>query len=184
VVIARIRQDKSRAKAAAREKAEKKKRAKASRAAVRELRRNTLSWQHNLTQEAFNRMRVLQELLWFQERGLPPTCISCGKPNMDWCCGHFITRGSNGRTRYDPRNTYLQCNRYCNMALSGNRGGNKTTHGYDEGLRIRFGIKEGNAIIQYCESQNDPKKWDCMEVEQMRFRFKKEIRNLERQLSL
>ncbi len=117
---------------------------------------DNLSHQHKLTQKAFNRMRVLQELKWFKDRGLEPECISCGKNNMDWCCGHFKTRGSQGNLRYDQVNTYLQCNRYCNMALSGNISGNKTTRGYITGLHDRFGDKKAREIIEYCETNKIP----------------------------
>ena len=61
-------------------KEEKSKADKAIRAASRDAKRRDLKWQHKLTQKTFNRMRVLEELLWFKERGLEPECISCGRP--------------------------------------------------------------------------------------------------------
>ena len=50
---------------------------------------NDTKKQHEATQKAFNKMRKLQELLWFKLRNKEPECISCGKTKMDWCCGHF-----------------------------------------------------------------------------------------------
>ena len=84
--------------------------AKSCSKAVRELNRRTLNWQHKQTQPRFNRMRVLQELKWFRDRGLEPTCISCGKPlgGDQWCCGHFKTRGAQSGLKYDPMNAYIQ----------------------------------------------------------------------------
>ena len=67
---------------------------KEARKAKREFNRSDLKWQHKQTQAAFNKMRVLEEIKWFTDRGLEPECISCGKKNMDWCCGHFKTFGS------------------------------------------------------------------------------------------
>jgi len=148
---------------------------------LRQSNKEDLKWQHNTTQKAFNRMRVLQEKLWFKERGLEPECISCGKTNMDWCCGHLKTRGSQKELAYDEKNTHLQCNRYCNMGLSGNINGNKTTRGYLQGLRDRFGDDKADEIIAHVE-QVRIKKWTWQELEEMRKGFNAEIRKLEKLL--
>lgn len=134
--------------------------------------------QHELTQKSFNKMRVLQEIAWFEDHGSQPTCISCNKPNMDWCCGHFKTRKSQGNLRYDEKNTFLQCNYYCNMNMSGNIEGNKTTRGYKQGLIDRFG-DEGREVIEYCETNTQVKKWTCEELISMRSKFNSEIRRLQ-----
>ncbi|MEE9351504.1 MAG: recombination protein NinG [Thiotrichaceae bacterium] len=152
---------------------------KACRKDLLELNKKTLGWQHKQTKVAFNKMRVLQELKWFHDRGLAPSCISCSKQNMDWCCGHFKTVGSSPELRYKEYNTYLQCNRYCNRALSGNIEGNKTTRGYKEGLKERFGVIEGEAIIKMCESKVDLPRLRCEELEEIRKVFNKNIKNLQ-----
>ena len=151
---------------------------KKDRAAVRELNRKSLSWQHKQTQPVFNRMRVLEELKWFKSRGLEPVCISCGKPNMDWCCGHFKTVGAQSNLRYDELNTWLQCNRNCNMCKSGNIEGDKNARGYKQGLLDRFGAEEGKRIIDYCESNTEPYKWTIDELEVMRAKFNARVREL------
>lgn len=138
-----------------------------------------LPHQKALTQKVFNRMRVLEEKKWFYDQGLEPTCISCGKPNMDWCCGHFKTVASQGNLRYDAVNTYLQCNKYCNSSKSGNIEGCKNTRGYRKGLLERFGTEVGEWIIGYCETQTAVKKWDCDELIEMRKEFAKRVRELE-----
>jgi len=145
----------------------------------RKFKLNDVPHQKELTKTVFNRLRVLQEKKWFADRGLEPECISCGKTNMDWACGHFKPAGSQGIIRYDPMNTYLQCNRYCNMGLSGNIEGNKNTRGYKQGLRDRFGEEEGNKIIEYCETKTEVKKWSGVELKEMRKEFSKHIRGLE-----
>lgn len=157
---------------------EAKKERKDSRKAVRELNRKDVQWQLKQTQPAFNKMRVLEELAWFEERGLEPECISCGKKNMDWCCGHFKTRGAQSNLRFDRKNTFLQCNRYCNMGLSANIEGTKTTRGYKKGLLERFGEEEGQEIIDYCETHTEPHKWTCEELEEMRAEFNRIARGL------
>lgn len=139
---------------------------------------NDVKKQLALTQTVFNKLRRLQEFEWFKSRGLEPECISCGKKNMDWCNGHFKTVGSQGALRFDPMNSYLQCNRYCNKALSGNIEGNKSTRGYKVGLVVRFGENEAGDIISYCEVDR-VKKWTGPELFEMRKEFNKQIKSIE-----
>lgn len=134
-------------------------------------------WQHKQTQKSFNKLRKLQEIKWFRDRGLEPECISCGKKNMDWCNGHFKTVGAQGALRYDPINSYLQCNKYCNMSLSGNLNGTKTTRGYLQGLRDRFGKEKSLEIINHC-AKDRIKSWSCDELIEIRREFNSEIRSL------
>ncbi len=138
--------------------------------------------QLSLTQVSFNKLRRLQELEWFKKHGKQPECISCGKTNMDWCCGHFKTVGAQGVLRFDEVNTYLQCNRYCNMGKSGNISGDKNTRGYIQGLHDRFGQQKAEAIIDYCTNKTQPRKWTGMELMEMRKEFNKQIRELEASL--
>lgn len=138
--------------------------------------------QEDLTQKSFNKLRKLEEFLWFKERGLEPECISCGKKNMDWCCGHFKTVGAHPELRFDKMNTYLQCNRYCNKGLSGNINGNKTTRGYLQGLTDRFGEDKAKEIIEYCETYKPPLNLSGEQLEYMRKDFNKQIRELEKRL--
>lgn len=178
--------EKKKAKAAAAAKKIEQDRKKANFKAKRDFNRNDLRWQHKQTQLVFNRMRKLEELLWFKEHGLEPVCISCGKPlgNDQWCAGHFKTRGAQSNLRYDPKNVYLQHNKYCNMELSGDIAGTKNTMGYRKGLIHRFGEEEGQAIIDYCEANTKPHKWTCEEVEQIRKECNKRIRELETVLNI
>ena len=152
---------------------------------LKELNRNNLSWQHKQTQPAFNRMRVAEELQWFADKGLAPTCISCGGTlgGDQWCCGHFKTQGGNSRLRYDRKNTFLQHNVRCNKHLSGDIAGTHNTHGYQKGLIIRFGQERGQTIIDHCESNKGPKKWECDEVEAMRKVFNQVKRDLTKDIA-
>ncbi len=144
--------------------------------------RKKLSWQHKQTQPVFNRMRRLEELIWFLERDLEPECISCGKKNMDWCCGHFKTVGAQSGLRYDPINTYLQCNKYCNKSLSGNIEGNKNTRGYKNGLVERFGTERASEVIEYCETNTATVKWAWQDLEKLRSECAAKCRVLEDKL--
>lgn len=169
----------AREKARIKEQKAKKASAKKDRKDLRDFNRKDLWWQHKLTQKAFNRMRVLEELKWFKDRGLTPTCISCDKPNMDWCCGHYKTVGAHPELRYSRLNTMLQCNRYCNMALSGNISGNKTTRGYTQGVIDRLGKEstECRDFILGSESQKITK-YTWQRLEEMRKEFNQRIKEL------
>lgn len=148
--------------------------------AAAEAKRTDLKWQHNHTQQSFNKMRVLEELLWFKKKGLEATCISCDKPlGKDlWCCGHFKTRGSSGALRYDRDNTFLQHNHRCNLQLSGDIAGTAHTRGFKQGLLDRFGQQESQRIIDHCESYQPVVKWKWQALEKMRKDFNAQIRYL------
>lgn len=145
---------------------------------------NDVNYQHGLTKTVFNRMRVLQELAWFDSHQIQPYCISCLKENMDWCCGHFKTVGAQGSIRYYPVNTYLQCNRNCNMGLSGNISGNKTSIGYLGGLEHRFGQEQAQSIIDYCEESTATRKFTGQWLVEFRRICSAEVRRLEGERAL
>ena len=48
-------------------------------------------------------------------------CISCGttKP-VQYCAGHYFTRGGHPELRFSEQNVHKQCNKNCNLELSGN----------------------------------------------------------------
>lgn len=150
---------------------------KAHRARKKKFYDNDLTKQLKLTQTVFNKLRKLEEFKWYQDRGLEPECISCGKKDMDWCCSHLKTVGSHSELRFDRDNTKLACNRYCNKALSGNINGNKTTRGYLVGLVDRFGRFEAKRIMDYCNTSK-VRKWKCDELIEMRKDFSKRIKEL------
>ena len=160
----------------AQEKADKLARAKTKEAKER-IKRDA-DWRRE-TQEIFNKMRRLEELLWFKVRGMEPYCISCQLPigNDQWCCGHFKTRKARPDLAFDRINTYLQHNVRCNQFLSAD------IEGYKRGLAIRFGEEEARRILEYCEPvkpdiKRTPEDWKAMKRE-----FRQRIRELEKQLS-
>jgi hypothetical protein len=146
-----------------------------------------LKWQHKQCQPVFNKLRRLQELKWFKDRGLEPVCISCSKPlgGDEWANGHYKSVGSSSYLRYDLKNSYLQHNRRCNKALSADIAGTSTTHGYKTGLVIRFGEQEGNEIMDYCERFSSVvHRFEWQDLERMRKEWNKEIRELEKYLNV
>ena len=155
-----------------------------SKSKVKKVEDLSIGHQLKLTQDVFNKLRRLEELFWFKERGLEPTCISCGKEKGgdQWACGHFKTVGANPELRFDSRNTYLQHNKRCNMELSGDIYGTKTTHGYIKGLKNRFGIQDAEKIIAHCESSHKHMAYHWSELKAIRRRFNVEIRRIEKLL--
>ncbi|MDA3832510.1 MAG: recombination protein NinG [Spirochaetales bacterium] len=59
---------------------------------------------------------------YIRERDKNDGCISCGttKPDIQYCAGHYKTRGGFPELRFHPMNIHKQCNRNCNGAKSGN----------------------------------------------------------------
>ena len=157
---------------------------KSDRKISKDLDRHDLRWQHKHTQRVFNRMRVLEEFLWFKDRGMEPECISCGKTlgGDQWCCGHLKTRGAQSGLRYNRNNTFLQHNHRCNMNLSGDIEGSKSTRGYKKGLLERFGEEEGQSTLDYCETHTATVKWAWQDLEDMRKEFAKQVKYLEKKL--
>lgn len=100
--------------------------------------------QSEKTQAAFNKAFKLEELWRCAQSGEQPVCISCSKPwtpykNYDFATGHYYSRGSRKDIAMNNKNCELQCNSYCNSALSANKNGEGKTHGYDAGLVMRYG---------------------------------------------
>jgi hypothetical protein len=132
--------------------------------------------QKNLTQDAFNKMRRLEELIWFKERGIEPYCISCQKPigNDVWACGHYKTRAARSDLAFDRMNTYLQHNVACNKHKSGD------VKGMGRGFFIRFGEVEAKRIIEHCASERRQDKRTGADFFAMRKEFNAEIRRMQK----
>jgi hypothetical protein len=129
----------------------------------------------NEAQDLFNKMRRLEELLWFKERDIEPYCISCQLPlgNDQWCCGHFKTRKARSDLAFDRRNTFLQHNVQCNKHLSGDIAG------YKIGLAFRFGEDEAKQIIEYCEVRQETPRRTVDDWQSMKKEFRREIKRLQ-----
>ena len=130
-------------------------------------------------QELFNKMRRLECLLWFKERGLEPVCISCQKPLGDdqWACGHYKTRGARKDLAFERLNTHLQHNFHCNKNKSGDVEGQKV------GYVMIYGAEEAERILADLEVRREipkrtPDEWQAMKKE-----FSAEIRRLSKILS-
>jgi len=87
---------------------------------------------------------------YIRERDKHLPCISCGttNPNIQYCAGHFKTRGGHPELRFHPMNIHKQCNKYCNMSLSGNIAE----------YRPRLIEKIGLSAVEWLEGAHKPQK--------------------------
>lgn len=126
-------------------------------------------------QELFNKMRRLECLLWFKERGLEPVCISCQKPlgGDVWACGHYKTRGARKDLAFERLNTHLQHNFSCNKHKSGDVDGQKI------GYAMIYGEDEAKRILADLEVRREIPKRTPDEWEAMKKQYRLEIRRLQ-----
>lgn len=116
----------------------------------------------NITQKVFNE--------FIRIRDYREPCISCGNlDSPEWCAGHFRTRGAASNLRFDEDNAHKQCNRHCNLALSGNVAE----------YRPKLIAKIGQERVDALENNNESKKWDYQELKLMRTHYSKKIKELE-----
>jgi len=144
----------------------------------------TLSTHKKEAEVAFRRYIRARDRLFYLKQGRLPECISCGttKPGIQYAAGHFKTKGAFPELRFDEKNAYLQCNKYCNESLSGNITGTKTTRGYTEGLKVRFGEEEGQAIIEYLNSPHLIQKWTIDDLKDLKKDFNRRANEIEKTL--
>lgn len=171
---AKTQQEKLKAKKASKESSERRKRDK-----ERLVQLKRPSEHASEAQELFNKMRRLECLLWFKERGLEPVCISCQKPLGDdqWACGHYKTRGARKDLAFERLNTHLQHNFHCNKNKSGDIEGQKI------GYTMIYGAEEAEKILADLEIRRDIPKRTPDEWQAMKKGFSAEIRRLTKILS-
>jgi len=110
--------------------------------AKRDFNDNDKSFMGNKAQGIFN--------AYIRKRDDQEPCISCGGTgDVLWCAGHFRTRGAAGHLRFNEDNCHKQCNRHCNMMLSGNI----------ENYRPRLIEKIGLERVEALENNNEIKRW-------------------------
>ena len=129
-------------------------------------------------QDLFNKMRRLQELLYFKSIGEEPWCISCQKPlgGDVWACGHYKTRGARKDLAFDVENTHLQHNFSCNSHKSGDVDGQKI------GFVKRYGKDKAKEILDRLEVVGIAPKRTWEDWEKMKSEFRKNIKELEKEI--
>ena len=142
------------------------KKAKAYKAETRSMKRehneNNRAHQLKLTQATFN------SFIRLRDTGKP--CISCGttKP-VQFCAGHYKTVGGNPELRFNEINVHGQCNKNCNLSLSGN------IIEYRKGLLKRIGPDK----LDWLEGPHEAKKYTLDDIKAIRADYKIKIKNFD-----
>lgn len=91
--------------------------------------------------EACKRYVRARDRVQAKREGRNPYCCSCltEKQDIQYAAGHFKTVGAHPELALNEFQIWLQCNRYCNMGLSGNIYGNKHSPGYLKFMIDKFG---------------------------------------------
>lgn len=102
-------------------------------------------------------------------RDVDQGCISCGttNPNIQYCAGHYRTRGAASQHRFNLNNLAKQCNSHCNLHLSGN------IVNYRPRLIEKIGL---DAVIEL-ENDNIPKKWTIDEAKSIIAEYKQKLKD-------
>lgn len=92
-------------------------------------------------------------------------CISCKtqNPHIQYCAGHFKTRGGHPELRFEPDNIHRQCNKYCNLSLSGNVGP----------YRVNLIEKIGQDRVDWLEGPHEPKNYTIPDLKDMIKHYRK-----------
>jgi hypothetical protein len=142
------------------------KKKKAYKATTREMKKaindNDRSYQLKKTQTTFN------QFIRLRDAGKP--CISCGttKP-VQFCAGHYKTVGGNPELRFSEMNVFGQCNKHCNLSLSGN------IIEYRKGLLKRIGPDK----LDWVEGPHEAKNYTLDDIKAIREEYKAKIKNFE-----
>lgn len=114
--------------------------------------------------------KVFNEYIRIRDHREP--CISCGTLDApEWCAGHYRTRGAASHLRFNENNVHKQCNKHCNLELSGNI----------QNYRPRLVAKIGPDAVEALENDNSTKSWTYEELEQKRAHYRSLIRELKRE---
>ena len=92
-------------------------------------------------------------------------CISCGtsNPNIQYAAGHYRTVGACPELRYEPKNVHAQCNKHCNLMLSGN------ILAYRAALIQKHGID----FVNWLDGPHEPKKYTIDDLKAIKLKYAK-----------
>lgn len=110
---------------------------------------------------------------YIRERDKGKGCISCGttKTGIQYCAGHFKTRGGHPELRFHPMNIFLQCNKRCNLELSGNIAE------YRPRLIDRIGIKN----VEWLEGKHEIQHLSIPEIKEISAYYKEQTKLLKQE---
>ena len=104
----------------------------------------------------------------YRDRNDP--CISCGtmKPDIQYAAGHYKTKGAHPELRFHPMNIHKQCNKNCNLHLSGN------ISNYRPKLIEKIGISQ----VEWLEGPQQPQNWTIEDAKEIKQYYKEQLKYL------
>ena len=112
-------------------------------------------------QTIFNRYIVLRD---------GKICISCGtqNPDIQYCAGHYRSRGAAPQHRFNEMNVHAQCNHHCNLKLSGN------IVNYRPALIKKIGL----GAVEALENDNAARYYSIEDLREWIAKYKAKIKDL------
>lgn len=111
-------------------------------------------------------LRLAQETCnaYIRYRDRHKGCISCNtrKPDIQYCAGHYKSRGGFPELRFHPSNIHKQCNKNCNSALSGNK----------DGYIPALVQKVGQGIVDWLDGPHEPQNWTIEDIQDIKQHYK------------
>ena len=110
---------------------------------------------------------------YIRERDKGKGCISCGttKPDIQYCAGHFKTRGGHPELRFHPMNVHKQCNHHCNMQKSGN------IEKYRPELIKKIGIQQ----VEWLEGKHEAQHLSIDDIKEIKAYYKEQTKILKQE---
>ena len=107
---------------------------------------------------------------YVRERDKNEPCISCGttKETIQYCAGHYKTRGGHPELRFHPMNIHKQCNQYCNLQLSGN------IPKYRPNLIDKIGLSN----VEWLEGQHESQNLTIGDIKEIKQYYKEQLKRL------
>lgn len=106
---------------------------------------------------------------YIRERDKGKPCISCGTmKSVQYCAGHYKTRGAHPELRFHPLNIHKQCNQYCNLQLSGN------ISNYRPKLIEKIGISQ----VEWLEGHHEAQKFTIEDAKEIKAYYKEQLKLL------
>jgi 5-methylcytosine-specific restriction endonuclease McrA len=109
-----------------------------------------------------------------RDRGKP--CVSCGKPDNGTHqrhASHYRSVGACSSLRFNLKNVYASCQQ-CNTSKSGNL----------LEYRIRLKARYGESLVEWLESQNEPKRFEIEYLKRLKTLFNKKTRTIKKRYNI
>ena len=110
---------------------------------------------------------------YIRERDKDKSCISCGttNPNIQYCAGHYKSRGAYPELRFHQMNIHKQCNYHCNSQKSGN------IENYRPELIKKIGIQQ----VEWLEGKHEIQHLSIPDIKEINAYYKEQLKLLKQE---